>query len=107
MELLSVTYEELLGMKVPLESIFAQKTTTKLAFQLLDLITEYQVELQKLEALRNKLQEQNSETYEEELLQFVRSNSVTVTKKLSKEELLNSNVTVSAADLWALRSVLF
>ena len=106
MELLEVTWEKLLQMKGPLESIFTQKVSTSLAFELLDFISEYQGELNKLEALRNKLHEQDPATADAEFLQFVSSNSTTLTKKISKEQLLNNNVAVSGAELWTLRDVL-
>ena len=106
MEPLKLSYEQLLQMKGPLESIFTQKVSTSLAFELLDLISEYQGELNKLEALRNKLHEQDPATADEEFLKFVSNNSTVLTKRVSREGLLSNNVAVSGAELWAIRHVL-
>jgi CO dehydrogenase nickel-insertion accessory protein CooC1 len=103
---MELTLKELLEMREALQVIFNSKTTTSFAFKILNLLTEYDAILKKIELMHNKLnKEYSEEEFQKEMQQFL-TTTVAFNSKIEMQELLKENISITPFELWTIKKIM-
>jgi hypothetical protein len=100
------TLKELLEMREALQVIFNSKTTTPFAFKILNLLTEYDAILKKIELMHNKLNKEYSEEEFQKEMQHFLTTTVAFNSTIATEELLKENISITPFELWTIKKIM-
>jgi hypothetical protein len=103
---MELTLKELLEMREALQVIFNSKTTTSFAFKILNLLTEYDAILKKIELMHNKLNKEYSEEEFQKEMQHFLTTTVAFNSTIATEELLKENISITPFELWTIKKIM-